>query len=77
MSLFMSQRYLGKRKQISKSIILEKVIKLNENNLKSDEEKEAYSNQTMKVLSELTKAGVLRNEGNDSYSLPDKVQITI
>ena len=68
---------LGKRKQISKSIILEKVIKLNENNLKSDEEKEAFSSQTIKVLSDLTKAGVLRSEGNDSFSLTDKVQITI
>lgn len=68
---------LGKRKQISKNYILEKLIKLNENNFKSDEDKKTYSKQTVNVLDELTKVGVLRNDGNDIFSLRDKIQIAV
>ena len=56
---------------------MERLVKSNERVFKNDDEKNTYSVNASNVIDDLTKVGLLRNEGNDIFSLRDKIKVTI
>lgn len=66
-----------KGEKISKRNIVERLVKSNEGVFKNEDEKNTYSVNASNVIDDLTKVGLLRNEGNDIFSLRDKIKVTI